>query len=190
MAMEELNEGQALAAVQQLMYAFQGIGKLHGVLTHYDRIKDELPELDAQKAAVEKEIEESKRSMENLRAHHNDSIKEMAEEFKARKSECTQEHAKHAAELSKAIEELKQRKLAAEDAAAGAEAAAKRRINDALAEAVAVRARADEDVVVIEAKVAEKTAEYNALVEKLNAFKASIGQVGGGEWGPITSSTN
>jgi len=177
MADEELNEGQAQAAMQQLMYAWQFMGKMSGVMNHYERMTKEIPDLEKRKADLDHEVSQAQESLANMQTHHSQCLKEMDAEYAARKDALTQEHAQEASKLSSAIDDLKDRKTMASSAAARAEQEADERVSAASARVKEAEEKAKAELAYIDGTIAAKRSEYEELVAKLNSLKASIGQV-------------
>jgi len=53
---EELTDDQAAQAITQLVVQFRAMSKLDGVLKRYQSVKQSVPELEGQKAALEKQL--------------------------------------------------------------------------------------------------------------------------------------
>jgi len=174
---EELNEGQAVVALQQYMLAHKFLGQMDGVMKHYERMKSELPEQQKTLDSVNAQIESAKAELDNLKTHHEESEKEMEADFKAKKDALTKEHAEEAVRLSSAIDDLRDRKAAKDAEVKKAEADADARIEAAAARIKEAEEKADAQAAYFAGKSAVVESEYNALVEKLTALKMSIGGV-------------
>lgn len=172
---EEVNEGQALAAMQQLMNQYRAIGKIYGVLARYDQAKLALPDLESRKADLESQLSTLDRNLADLRTHHEASIKDMEAEFQKRKSELTQTQATNAVELDNAIRGLEARKAAKLAAADQAEREAQNRISEADASVKAAQTSADAEIERIKVALSEQRAQHDRLVAGFEAFKKDHG---------------
>jgi len=174
---EELNEGQAIVALQQYMLAHKFLGQMDGVMKHYDAMKSAIPDMEKTHADLQAQLDAAKVELDNLKTHHDESVKEMEADFKARKDALTQEQAAEAVRLSSAIDDLRDRKAAKDAEVKKAVADGEAQIEAAAARVKDATDQANAEMAKIGEGVAEKQAEYNALVEKLTALKMSIGQV-------------
>jgi chromosome segregation ATPase len=168
---EELNEGQLLAAAQQLAYAYQGFANIHALLTQYDQIKNELPELKKQKAALDGELAKLKESVASLKALHQKSLKDIEDEGANRKQEQTAEQAQSAAKFTEEIKKLEERQKQKESEAAAAEKAANSKIQETKDRVELAEKDADTKIAIIDKRLSEKQKDFDALSASLEDLK-------------------
>ena len=174
---EELNEGQAMVAVQQHVQAFRFMGQMDEVMRHYGRMKSEIPELQKELDRINAEMESARVELANLKTHHDQSLKEMEAEFKAKKDIHTKNYEDDALHLTEAIKAIHDRMGVAQRNVTLVEAKAREKIAAAEARVIAAQDSAAATLTTINESIAEKQSEYDALVEKLRALKMSISQV-------------